>query len=377
MQDLLVVESSTQMGLEPPQAAAVAAQARALVELRYRSAFARPRDIDAVRVRLLKECSRRGFAEKARYHKPVGEGLEGPSIRFVEAALRQYGNVEQLAFAIHDDERQRILRCTITDLEANVSYQRDIILDKTVERQNPSGRRVYGERQNHQGKTVYIVSATDEELVNKAGAIVSKTIRTLDLRILPPAIVEECMTRVIEVQAQGDAKDPDDAKKRLTDAYAQIGVTPSDLRVYLGHDLAKTTPHELAQLRAIWASIRDGQTTWNDEVAFKAGPMTPPAKPTQASPVEGPSSVEPSAGGAVIKRATQGPPPTPQPELDANAREVDHIVARMYADPEHCDDELANIAKLSREKRKGDDWSDYDWAKMRWEEITASKERKP
>src|SRR5262249_31131676 len=150
-----IVEAQAMMSQDTAQAAAVAAQARALVELRYRSAFARPRDMDAVRVRILKECSRRGFAEKARYHKPVGDGLEGPSIRFVEAALRCMGNIEQLAFVIHDDDRQRILRCTITDLEANISYQRDVIVEKTVERQNITGRRVFAERENAQGRTVY------------------------------------------------------------------------------------------------------------------------------------------------------------------------------------------------------------------------------
>ena len=67
-------------------AGALAAQAKAAVEARYIMAMQRPRDWDQVRLSLLKECDRTNFAEVAIYRKPVGQGIEGPSIRFAEAA---------------------------------------------------------------------------------------------------------------------------------------------------------------------------------------------------------------------------------------------------------------------------------------------------
>lgn len=76
-------------------ASAAAAQSKALVEARYTVAINRPRDIDAVRQALLKECSRPSFAAVARYNKPIGKGVVGPSIRFAEAVEMMPGPAEE------------------------------------------------------------------------------------------------------------------------------------------------------------------------------------------------------------------------------------------------------------------------------------------
>ena len=123
---------------------AVAMQARAQVEARFLMAVHRPRDLDVVRVKLLKECTRPGFAEAARYKRPVGSKknertgaweeafIEGPSIRFAEAAIRAMGNIDIQSPTIYDDGRSRIVRVVVTDLEANATYSLDITIEKTV-----------------------------------------------------------------------------------------------------------------------------------------------------------------------------------------------------------------------------------------------------
>jgi len=122
---LAVVETSSTV---------LAAQAKALVEARYTVAINRPRDWDTVRERLLKDCRRPGFADSAIYHKPIGKGIEGPSIRFAEAAIRNMNNVTVETATIFDDSERRIMRVTVTDLEANVPYSQDVTVAKTVER---------------------------------------------------------------------------------------------------------------------------------------------------------------------------------------------------------------------------------------------------
>src|SRR3990170_723887 len=74
---------------------AVAAQAKAMIESRYVMAMRNPRNMDQVRQDLLKECRRPSFAhnKSALYHKPIGKGVEGLGIRFVEVALRCMRNV--------------------------------------------------------------------------------------------------------------------------------------------------------------------------------------------------------------------------------------------------------------------------------------------
>lgn len=252
--------------------AAVAAQAQAAVQARYVMAMQRPRDWDTVRVKLLRECQRPGFADVARYRKPVGKGVEGPSIRFAEAALRCMGNVQVESATIFDDTEKRIVRVTVTDLESNVTYPLDVTIEKTVERSRlKDGDEPIRVRTNSRGHKTYILPATEDDLLNKQNALVSKAIRTAALRILPGDILDECMDQVLETQRQRDAKDPSAARKRLVDAFAGVGVMPHDLKEYLGCDVSQVSPADMAALRALFAAIRDGETTWREALAHKTG----------------------------------------------------------------------------------------------------------
>ena len=76
------------------QAIAAAELAKATIQARYIVAMQRPRDIDDSRVRMLKARQAPGVRRAGQYAKPVGGGkVRGMSIRFVEAALQEYGNV--------------------------------------------------------------------------------------------------------------------------------------------------------------------------------------------------------------------------------------------------------------------------------------------
>ena len=90
----------------------VSAQAEAQIKARYLYAERHPRDLDLVRQKLLKECRRPAFAAVARYLKPRGKGVEGPSIRFAEAAIRLMGNIAVEQSTIYDDREKRIVRVT-------------------------------------------------------------------------------------------------------------------------------------------------------------------------------------------------------------------------------------------------------------------------
>lgn len=263
---------ATQLAQQAELAAiAVAAQAKAAVEARYVIALRQPRDLDEVRQKLLRECDRPGFAEVARYRKPVGDGVEGPSIRFAEAAIRCMTNILVEQMVTYDDDAKRVLKVTVTDLESNAAYSGDVTIPKRVERSRvEEGRTVFGQRKNSRGRPVYLVSATDDEILDREGALISKRVRSLALRLIPGDLVDECMERVIQTQVRRDAADPDAARKKLTDAFSTIGVGPKDLKAYLGvDDLAKVSPAELAELRAIFAAIKAGETTWRDTMEAK------------------------------------------------------------------------------------------------------------
>jgi hypothetical protein len=253
---------------------ALAARAKAEIEARYIVAMKNPRDLDTVRIKLLKECARPGFAAVARYRKPVGKKdgkeqfIEGPSIRFAEAAIRYMGNIAAEPSVTWDDDQRRGVRVTVTDIESNVSYSTDFVVPKTVERKFlKKGQQPLGSRTNSYGDLVYIVQATDDEVAMKVAALVSKALRTQGLRLLPGDILEECMDKVVDVQESEVKDDPDAAKKRLLDAFAKLNIMPTHLSAYLGHDIATISPKELVDLRAVYSAIADGETTWAELAA--------------------------------------------------------------------------------------------------------------
>lgn len=244
-------------------AAAVVAREKAMVEARFIMAMRRPRDHEDVRQRLLKECKRPNFAAVAKYRKPVGEGIVGPSIRFAEAALRCMTNILAETVVVYDDERKRIVRVSVMDLESNITYPVDVTISKTVERKNPAGRVVVSERLNSDGKTVYEVLATDDEILNKQNALISKALRTSGLRLLPGDIFDEAMRQIDETKRGEVKKDPDAEKRRVIDAFSEVGVSAIDLQAYLGHTLDRMTPAEILELREVFAAIREGESTWD------------------------------------------------------------------------------------------------------------------
>lgn len=251
-------------------ASAVAQQATAQVQARYLMALKRPRNMDNVRVLLLRECKRPGFAHSARYRKPIGKGIEGPSIRFAEAAARLMGNILPETLTTYDDAEKRIVRVSVTDLETNICYSRDVVIEKTVERSQPKDGIFLRVRVNSQGKKTYLVPATEDDLLNKENALISKALRTAILRLLPGDILEEAMEQCIETARDRSAQDPDAERKRLADAFAELRVMPTDLAAYLGHDMGSTSPAELVELRGIYVSLKDGEAKWKDILDAKA-----------------------------------------------------------------------------------------------------------
>lgn len=262
------------MAVAMPQAettaVAVAEQARALIESRYKMALARPRDWDMVRTRLLKDAMRPGFAATAIYNKPIGKGVTGPSIRFAEAAIRAMTNVVSETMTVFDDSSRRIVRVTVTDLEANTPWSQDVTIEKTVERSTLKGETPISKRTNSKGFPVYIVPATDDDILNKTNALISKAVRTLALRLLPGDIQEDALSLCRETMRKGDAAmDPDAARLKMFDSFAQVQVTPEQLKTYLGHDCARFSIEEHEHLRGIWTALREGETNWREVMEAK------------------------------------------------------------------------------------------------------------
>ena len=261
------------LAVQETASSAVAAQAKAMVEARYVMAMRRPRQWDQVRQDLLKECKRPSFAhnKSAYYRKPIGKGVEGLGIRFVEVALRCMTNVLVETSMIFEDETKEVHRVSVTDLESNVTYPLDVRVTKTVERSQPSDDGSYiSVRKNSYGKNVYTVPGTEDDVLNKRAAQVSKAIRTLGLRIIPGDLQDEAEGIIKAIRLDEAARDPGAERKRIADAFGEIGVKVAELADYLGHTLDTCSPAELVNLRGIYGAIRDGESSWKSVMDNKA-----------------------------------------------------------------------------------------------------------
>lgn len=253
-------------------AAGVAAQEEAKIRARYALAIQQPRDIDMVRSRLLKACSRPRFAEAARYSLPRGgKKIEGPSIRFAEEVARSLGNVSIDSAVVHDDAERRVIRVTVTDVEANLPLSTDVVVEKFVERnQLRQGQEALSSRMNSAGKVVYRIPADEGELVVKQAALTSKALRNLVLRILPADVLEEAMDACLETMTKRDAQDPDATRKAIFDNYAKFGVSAADLKAYVGNDMAHVDRATWQELRDLHTAIKEGAITWPEAVEARA-----------------------------------------------------------------------------------------------------------
>lgn len=353
----------TSLAIGNAQTDALVAKARADVEARWILAMRRPRNLDDVRQQLISECQRPQFARVAMYARPVGKKqdaagnwinavAEGLSIRFAEAAARCMGNLQPDVQTIYDGPDTRIVRVTVTDYESNVTWSRDLNVRKTIERKSlKKGQRSLGERLNSYGDRVFIVDATDDEVNVKEAAMVSKAVRTLILRVVPGHLQDECKSLCKAIAASADAKDPAAAKNRALDAFARLGVKPSQVIDYLGKPLEQATRDEWQELSQLAVALRDGETTWAE--ALEAAKEAPPASnghsapqaastttPTQApaepaKPPQGaaPQADKPKKGAAALKGALKATTPPPEPAKPAPVEDLSEVEPQWMGGP--------------------------------------------
>lgn len=266
------IQNSPAPALIDPAAVAAAEEAKALVQAAYTMALHRPRNYMQARQRILDACKRPAFAATVEYSKPTGRDrqgrpqyINGPSIRFAELAIQQWGNIRVDTTTTFENDTFRKVRIQVLDLETNASFGKVVSITKTVERRDKRGREVVGQRKNSYGDTVYIVVATDEELAIKEAAAVSKVVRNEGLRLIPQDIIDEAL-ETARAARSGDVSDPQERIRKVCDLFAAVRVTPEDLSQYLGCPVDKASPAHIDDLQTVYTAIKSGESKWSDYV---------------------------------------------------------------------------------------------------------------
>lgn len=250
-------------------AQATASLARATIEAKFAMAHHRRRSVLEARASILDACKRQAFADGAWYKIPNrGEGF---TIRFAEQALNAWRNVDVQAVTGWENESQRLIRVTVTDLESNLSFADEVLINKTVERSTLKPDQVpISVRENTDGKKVYLLAATEDEMSVKVNAAKSKVIRNAGLRLIPQDILEEAEEAIRQTKSKGGCDVMGDVKK-VTDAFHG---SVSVLRIW-SHTLA--IRWRSAILRSFPAcgrfTLRSATGTHGGPIMFKKRPL--------------------------------------------------------------------------------------------------------
>lgn len=244
-------------------------QTRAIAEAQVKLQVAKgsPRDENLALGRLVATCSRPDFAETAMYNFPrAGQNINGPSIRFAEEAARCYGNLEFGMRELAAVEDKTEMQAFAWDLETNV-----------ISVQNFAVQHI---RETRQGNRV-LTSARDIYELNSNQA--SRRVRSRILAILPPWYISAGIEKVRATLA-GDTDQPlEDRIRSMVLRFDRLGVNVKLLEKYLKHSLDETLPEEMADLFAIYQSIKDRTATPADYFSVnRAGNMTPEASDANA-----------------------------------------------------------------------------------------------
>ena len=248
--DQALAKTTEEQQFELQTASATAAvqqeiQASIAIALRF------PRNEDSVYSRLIKTSKRPAFAEIAQYQFPRGNTtVRGPSVNMAREAGRCWGNCRWGLEVVRDEEDTRLIRGWAWDLQTNTKISSEDSFRKLIQRK--SG-----------GQTKWIKPDERDlrELTNRMGAIL---VRNCLLQVIPRDFVDDALAECHRTLQDEAAGDPESAKKRVLGAFASINVSVESLEQFLGHKIAECSPKEIADLRTIYASIRDGNSRWSE-----------------------------------------------------------------------------------------------------------------
>ena len=239
---------------EASSAGVVAAHAREEYELKamFTVAHSVGRNEAEAYNRAMVSCERPGFAEGCTYSFPRGgTKVTGPSVQMARELARCWGSIIYELRIIDVGEDEVHIRAVAIDLIAVNRVSMEDKFRKKIQRKS--------------GNTTRWIEPDERdlrELINRRGAI---CVRNALLQLLPPDVVEDAVAKAaqtLEAAAAGDleGEQKDRTLKAILATFRDIHVTQQMIEGYIGTPYQRITPTQVADLRSVFSSIRDGNT---------------------------------------------------------------------------------------------------------------------
>lgn len=202
-----------------------------------------PRDQMDSQLRINKMCERLSLANVARYTYPRGgQSISGPSIRLAEAIAQAWGNIDYGVIELKNSNGMSEMMAYAWDLETNV--RRTMIFT------------VKHERDTRQGKQALTDNRDIYEIAANMGA---RRVRACILGIIPGDIVDDAVKICANTIVKGEGKNFDDSLKNMLIGFEKsYKVSRKQIEEYIGYDIKNFSVEDLANLKGVYDSIKDG-----------------------------------------------------------------------------------------------------------------------
>jgi hypothetical protein len=246
----------------------------------------------------MQACRRMGLAEDAFFSFPRGgQTVSGATVHLARELARVWGNIEYNIRELSRKDGVSEMQAFAWDLQTNTLVTQNFTVRHWRDTKS-GGYQLTDERD------IY-------ELTANQG---SRRLRSCIFAVLPSDLVSAAEAECKKTLAGNNDEPIKERVRKLITAFGKYGVTAAMIEGRLGHSLDAVLPEELAELRSIWNSIKDGATKAGEwfggakaeretvDGILDEAPETPAPKPAPA-----PAAKQP-------KKAAPAPAPAPAPE---------------------------------------------------------------
>lgn len=279
---------------------------RAIAEVQGAVLMARmyPRDESVALKRIRNACSRRSLAEVAAYqYSRGGQDITGPSIRLAEVLAQAWGNLQFGIRELSQEGGRSVVEAYSWDVETNTRSSKVFVVE-------------------HKRKARGSIRTLDDprdiyEMVANQGA---RRLRACLLAVIPGDVVEMAMEECHRTLETSVDLSPE-AVERMVEAFRKWGVTAEMIQERIGRSIKSIRPRDMAELRRIAQSIKDGVGKPADFFRGAAVESAKDGKPGKATPDDAAAAAK--AKGKASKprktKATAPEPEEPPPPTDEDA----------------------------------------------------------
>ena len=270
-EEMLEIEAAGSTEVVPGTTGGVeTSKARGVAEIMASMSIAKrfPRDEQSSFSKVMRACARPGLAEMSSYEYKRGTSqVFGPSIHLAKAIAQAWGNIEFGWKEIERKEGWSLCEAYAWDMENNTRTQLSFSVKHW--RDTRSGGHALSDERD-----VYELCA------NQA----ARRMRACLLSIIPGDVVDAALSEC-EKTIKGKTKEPlADRARKMVVVFQEHGVTIEMIETLLGHKLDAITETQLAKLRRIYTSLKDGAGSRED--FFKPAEDRKPKLRTEAKPEE-------------------------------------------------------------------------------------------